>query len=285
METIINHKTILAILLFAVSFYGCNSVQNSYIAKVKNEFQSQPLEPEEILKESELSHLPPAVKKYILYTGAVSKNKIQNVRIEFDELMYRKPNGPALPSSSDQYNFYKKPARLFFMKASLFGIPFRVLHAYSEEKATMLVRVASLFNAVDLKGEDLSSTETVTILNDMCFFAPSALIDKRLTWKEIDPKTVQVTFQNGVYQAVATLYFNDKFEIINFIAEDRKALQDDGTLKKVRWSTPLKDYKDINGIMVPTYGEAIYHYPEGDFKYGIFMLKNIHYNVKEYREE
>ncbi|MCB1191917.1 MAG: hypothetical protein H7A23_04715 [Leptospiraceae bacterium] len=271
-------------LLFSISLFGCNSVEKSYISKVKKEFNSQPILEEEILKEADIAHFPAPVKKYLEYTGFIGKSKLQNLRLAFEEEMYRKPNGTALPSSSVQYNFFNRPARLFFMKASMFIIPFRVLHAYSEEKATMWVRVASLFNAVDISGKDLSMAETVTVLNDMCLFAPAALIHKNISWEEIDSHSAKVIFKNGPFTVSAILYFNDMGELINFVSEDRYALQDDGTLKRARWSTPVKDYKEFNGIKVSTYGKAIWHYPEGNFTYGIFHLKDIRFNVKEYLE-
>jgi hypothetical protein len=85
--------------------------------------------------------------------------------------------------------------------------------------------------------------------------------------------------ENGRYKVSAMLCFNEKGELINFISEDRYALQDNGTMKRVRWSTPVKDYKEFDGRRTPTYGETIWNYPEGDFTYGTFRLKDITYNV------
>jgi hypothetical protein len=170
------------------------------------------------------------------------------------------------------------------MKASKLLIPFRILHAYIDRKATMVVRVASLFNAVDVAGEELTAAETVTLLNDMCVFAPGSLFHKQLSWQEIDDLSARATLENGNYKVSAVLYFNEAGELINFISEDRYALQDDGTQKKVKWSTPIGNYQEIDGRKIPFSGATIWHYPEGDFTYGKFVLKNIKYNVEEYIE-
>jgi hypothetical protein len=171
------------------------------------------------------------------------------------------------------------PARIFFMEAGMLFIPFHAFHSYKNQNASFIVRVASLFNVVDLAGEELTSAETVTLLNDVCLFAPAMLIDKRFTWGEIDRLTSRVTFANGPYRVSAVLSFNDKGELVNFISDDRSALQNDGTLRKARWSTPVGRYREFEGRRVLTYGEAIWNYPEGDFTYGKFSLKNIRYNV------
>jgi len=48
-----------------------------------------------------------------------------------------------------------------------------------------------------------------------------------------------------------------------------------GQMKKARWSTPVSDYKEIDGRRIPTYDETIWNYTEGDFTYRTFRLKNI----------
>ena len=270
----------LTILIVSLSaFTGIKSVQTEYPRKVKNEFNRQPLGSEEILTENDIEHLPLSVRKYIKYSGAIGKIKPQNVKITFDAEMVSKPGAAPMNATSEQYNFYRSFSRLFLMKASKMFIPFRAFHVYSEQKATFVVKLANLFNVVDLKGEDLTTAETVTLLNDMCLFVPGNLYDKRLSWKEIDSLSSRVTIENGEYKVSATLYFNEQGELINFVSDDRSALQDDGTLKKARWSTPVKDYKEIDGRRIPTYGETIWNYPEGDFIYGTFRLKSINYNV------
>ena len=273
------NMTILMASLAA--FTGCKSVQGVYTSKVKNEFIKQPTATEEILTEKDIEHLPLPVRKYIEYSGAIGKGKPQNVRITFDAKMVSKPGAAPMNATSEQYNFFGSYTRLFLMKASKMLIPFRAGHVYCNETATFVVRVANLFNVVDVKGEDLTTAETVTLLNDMCIFVPGNLYDKRLTWKEIDSLSCAVTIENGKYKVSAILYFNEKGELINFVSDDRSALQDDGTLKKARWSTPVSDYKEIDGRRIPTYGETIWHYPEGDFTYGTFRLSSIKYNVAQ----
>jgi hypothetical protein len=247
--------------------------------KKTEEFASQPVRGESVLSKQETAHLPACVQKYLDYTGAVGKSKPQNVCIEFDAGMYRKPGDKPMKSYSIQYNFYGDYSRLFLMKASKMGIPFRALHVYRNGQATFQVKVAELFKVVDIKGEELTKAETVTLLNDMCIFAPGSLTDKRLTWTEADALSAKVTLTNGKYIVSAIIYFNETGELINFVSDDRSASQDDGTMKKVRWSTPVSDYKEFDGRKIPTIGKTIWHYPEGDFTYGVFTLRSIRYNV------
>lgn len=267
-------------MMVSISFFpGRKSFQTEFTDKVNEEFKIEPAGAEEILTENDIGHLPLPVRKYIIYSGAIGKSKPRNVYITFDAKMVSKPGAAPMNATSEQFNFFGSYSRLFLMKARKMLIPFRARHIYSRENATFVVRVANLFNMVDVKGEDLTTAETVTLLNDMCIFVPGNLYDKRLSWKEIDSLSCEVTIKNGKYKASAILYFNESGELINFVSEDRYALQEDGTMKRAKWSTPLKDYREIDGRRIPTYGETIWNYPEGDFTYGTFRLKNITYNV------
>ena len=260
---------------------ACRTSEKVFLEKKSQEFTSQPLRDESILTEQDIRHLPACVQKYLAYTGAVGKSKIQNLYIEFDADMFRKPGDIPMKSHSVQYNFYGSYSRLFLMKAVKTGIPFRALHVYRNEQATFQVKVAELFKVVDVSGEDLTKAETVTVLNDMCIFAPGSLADNRLIWDEQDSLSAKVTLTNGRYVVSAILRFNETGELVNFISDDRSALQDDGTMKQVRWETPVSDYREFLGRKIPTYGKTIWKYPEGDFTYGVFTLKSIRYNIAE----
>jgi len=260
---------------------SCTSSKQVFQKKTAEEFTIQPQKEEIVLTKEETMHLPACVQKYLEYTGAIGKSIPQNVCIEFDAEMYRKPGEKPMKSHSVQYNFYGNYARFFLMKASKMGIPFRALHIYKNGQASFQVKVAELLKVVDISGEELTKAETVTLLNDLCIFAPGGLVDKRLAWEEMDSLSVKVTFTNGNYRVSAILYFNETGELINFMSDDRSAAQDDGSMKQVRWTTPVSDYREFDGRRIPTVGSTIWHYPEGDFTYGMFTLKSIKYNLSK----
>ncbi len=82
----------------------------------------------------------------------------------------------------------------------------------------------------------------------MCCMAPATLIDKRIKWIETDGDNVKAEFTNNNITISAWLYFNDHGELINFISEDRYAYDDNKIMRKLPWHTPLKDYKEVDGL-------------------------------------
>ncbi len=234
----------------------------------------------DIITDIDLQHLPPAVKKYLNYVGVIGKEKVLNVRIKFEGRIRSKQEDGWMNFISEQYNFFDKPTRIFCIKARKMGIPAAGLHLYKNEQAIMVIKLAGLFKIVDAKGKEMDQGETVTLFNDMCFMAPATLIDKNIQWEEIDSLTVKAKYTNGKITIGATLFFNEKGELINFISNDRFETADGKTYKNYPWETPARDYKNFNGIRAASFASAIYKRPDADFCYGEFNLKNIEYNFK-----
>jgi hypothetical protein len=166
------------------------------------------------------------------------------------------------------------------MKAKVNGLPTYGYHAYNEEGASMLVKVLSLFSVVDMHGNEMFPTETVTFFNDMCLFAPAALIDDRIQWETMDDLTAKATLTVNGASISAVLYFNEKGQLVNFVSHDRYAVAE---MKTLPFSTPAKNYKSVNGYNLATYGEGIWQYPDGEFVYGKFHVNDIEYNVSDLR--
>jgi hypothetical protein len=251
------------------------SLADRFEHDVRKQFDRQPLDDITVLVESELAHLPARVAEYLRRTGAVGKPHIHNFRVTFDATMYRTPDQP-LESTAVQYEFVDDPARYFYLRTRMLGLPVRVLHDYANGEAHMQVRVAGLVNLVNLRGRTLSRAETVTILNDLCIMAPTALTDRRLEWTTLDANHVQVLFRKGEHDVRAILGFDAAGDLVDFTSDDRHARDDDGE----RWSTPLRDYQHFGDRRIAAEGEAIWHYADGHaFRYGTFRIREIRWNV------
>ena len=237
----------------------------------------------QILRLEDIKPLPELVQKYLIYVGAIGKPKIQNVKVVFNGSIKRNKNSHWMTIKSQQYNFFDEKSRFFYIRAKMFGIPFDGLHVYSGNEATMRIKVASLFQVVDAKGDKMFHGETVTVLNDMCFMAPATLVDENIKWEVINSRSVKAIFTNGKITISAILIFNQIGELINFISDDRYYCADGKTYLSYKWSTPISNYEEIDGRRIPTYGEAIWHIPfEGEFCYAKFELQKIEYNCSEF---
>jgi hypothetical protein len=251
------------------------SLARQFEHDVRAQFDRQPLPNSLLLGEQHLTRVPPQVATYLRRTGALGKPLIHNFRVTFGATMYRTPDQP-MESTAVQYEFVDHPARYFFLRTRMLGLPVRVLHDYADGQAHMQVRVAGLVNLVNLRGRTLSRAETVTVLNDLCIMAPTALTDRRLHWEALDALRVRVAFRRGEHQISAVLCFDEAGDLVNFESDDRHAQDTDGE----RWTTPLRRFETFEGRRIAAEGDAIWHYADGHhFKYGTFRIREIRWNV------
>ena len=176
---------IFFVLPMLMSSIGCSS---EYYDQYKQECEKrlQTSFHTTILSETEIACLPFPVQKYLHYTGAVGKPKVYNFRSHFQGEMKRKINADWMKITAQQHEFFGDIARLFYIKSSVYGIPFDGFHRYVGDSATMQIKIASLIKVADGKGEKMNQSETVTLFNDMCMFAPSTLIDTSIHWNLLD---------------------------------------------------------------------------------------------------
>jgi len=268
------------ILLFVVvSGFGTWNFHRSFTRDVSDGFTRTSDLPIELITENDIRHLPEPVKHYLRYTGVLYREKVINASITFEGQM-RGKGKDWMNIRSTQYNFYDSPTRLFYMTAKMKGLTVPGYHAYKNGLASMKVSLFGMFPVVDAKGKEMNQAETVTIFNDMCLMTPATLIDNRIRWEEIDSLSSKAIFTCSGITISAILQFNEKGQLINFISDDRYD-NSDGSYRQFRFSTPVLEYRNINGINVCSKAEVIWHYPEGEFVYGKFNLMTIGYNVRE----
>jgi hypothetical protein len=228
------------------------------------------------ITEKDLLHLPEPVKKFLRRIGVLGKPKVYSFSAKFN-IQMRGKDQDWFEMKAEQYNSISDPQRLFFLNAKIKGLPTLGYHCYKNKNASMLIKLFGLFPIVNIPGGDkMFQAETVTFFNDMCIMAPACLIDTNIQWEAIDDRSAKAVFSNKGQSISATLFFDEEYRLVNFISDDRYDINEG---KTYRFSTPLSEHTIINGVEIPAYGEAIWHYPEGEFVYGKFQLQVLSYNV------
>lgn len=271
--------TIANLMMLVVAFFCLNvaAFEKTYKKDVRENMRTNNSLSTDILTESDIQVLPQPVQRYLRVAGAINRPKVKNMRIEFDVQM-RGKGKEFMTYTSEQYNFFAEPTRLFFMKGKMFGLDISGYHRFSKGAATMDIRLLGLIQVVNQSGAVLNKTETVTLFNDMCLLAPATLIDKRIRWEEIGGNSSRAFFTNRGITVSATLFFNEKGQLIDFASNDRTEVTE---MKQMPFTTPVSDYKTIDGMNIWTRGEAVWEYPDGKFTYGKFILKEIRYNFNQ----
>jgi hypothetical protein len=230
--------------------------------------------------DADIAHLPTPVQRYLCAAGVVGQPRVWNYRLRFHGRIRSTPESRWMPFEAAQQSFADQPARLFLMRARMAGVPVEAFHRLVDGHATMQVKIAGAVPIVDADGDVMDRSETVTLFNDMCLLAPGTLIDPAIAWEAVAPDTVRARFTNGRHTIVATLRFGADGLLTNFVSDDRSRSSPDGrSFTRLRFSTPVRDYRAFGAARVASHGDAQWTLPEGAFTYGEFDLVDVAYNV------
>ena len=233
-----------------------------------------------LVTEADLAHLPQPVAGYVRAAGAVGRPHVVGFRAAVSGRIRAAADAPWMRWTGEQTNtFGPEPSRVFFMDATMKGLPVDVLHVYVGPTATMQVSVASLKIIVDARGPEMDQAETVTLLNDLCVLAPAALVDAPIEWTPIDDHQARAVFTNAGHTVSAVLTFNEHHELVDFVSDDRLAASADGrTFTPRTWSTPIADYRNFDGRRLGAVGHGRWHpADEPSFDYLEFHVDGIRY--------
>jgi hypothetical protein len=75
-------------------------------------------------------------------------------------------------------------------------------------------------------------------------------------WEPIDAMAARARINLHYRQFSAVLYFNAIGQMVDFVTEDRYRTVGKGQ-EQTRWSTPLRRYREVNGLRIATEGGGV----------------------------
>lgn len=280
-------KLLIYGLLFSVLF-SCSDIEQSMqndILLLKKEKQSHQYKSSladiKTITESEMAHLPEPVQRYLRKSRAIDTKPIKSFTMYFEGDFKMNRDNQWMPVEAVSHADLDSMTRLFYMKLATYGITMIGKDEFKFGKGRMQGWLMEVIQLFDESGEEFDIGEQVTLLNDLTF-APSALLDKRISWTPVNKNRAKATLTAHGRSVSAEFIFNDEGEMVDFYTMDRFVQNSDNNseIKYIRteWSTPFSQYKETADYFLPSYGEAVWH-PEGEesYSYARFHVKKIEY--------
>lgn len=269
---------VIAIVVFVliITTYVANAFFNHGVRKEVKEFFSEVKSSSTIIRKEDIEGLPLNVQKWLEYSGIIGQEKITSVRLIQKAEMRLGADSSWMPVIAEQYFTTVEPG--FIWKAKIKPAPF--IHIvgrdkYYQGKGSMLIKPFSLITIADSHGREMDQGAMLRYLAETVWF-PTAVLENYITWEEIDSNNAKATMSYGGVTASGIFTFNEVGEVIKFEAE--RYGEFDGEFRLETWSIPLRDYKEFNGIKVPTKGYVTWKFETGDYNWFNFELIEIEYN-------
>lgn len=278
-KTIIIIFEIIIITIFIVliiSLIGNIFFDKKVKIEVSELFKSGMQNENKIIQKKDLQKLPLCVQKWLENSQVIGKEKILTAHFRQKGLMRMEEEKKWMPTEAEQDFTVDEPGFIWSAKikaAPLFHIVGR--DKYYEGKGNMKIKVLSFITVADESGMEIDQGTMIRYLAEMVWF-PTAALSSYIEWEEVDSNSAKAIMSYGGITASGIFIFNEKGEVINFIA--KRYMESNGQYVLKTWSTPMKDYKEFNGFRIPSKGEAIWKLESGDFCWYKVEITEAEYN-------
>lgn len=215
------------------------------------------------ITEADLAPLPPIVQRYFRFSQVVGKPRRDSFGVVTEGRIRRSRNAKWMPLESRQHNLLSHPARIYHVRAP--GTPMSGVDSYVDGVGRMRIKLFNLIPLADVSGSEMSRSALVSFLNDFVF-CPLAYFSLPIEWRRVDEQQAELSITDHGMTVRAVLSFDKDGRLVNWESDDRYA-EIKGTQLPDRWSTPMTEYAELQGLWIPVSGSGVHNYDGEPFTY------------------
>jgi hypothetical protein len=215
-----------------------------------------------IVVSSDLLGLPAPVQHWLECSGVLGQPMPTTIRLQQLGEIRLGPDQAWMSFHADQYYTIDPPAFLWRVSASAApGIFIRGVDALSDGRGSMQMVLMAVSKVVDASGPTIDQGAALRYLQEIVWF-PTAALSPAISWQSVGENSAQATLALDTLSVTGTFFFDAAGRVVNFTAlryRDGVGLEP--------WNTPMREHKEMDGIVVPTEGEGVWGDGEDAFSY------------------
>ena len=259
-------------LLVLTLFIGKINLSVQFRKQVKQLFVESKSISDQTFHKKQLDNLPEPVQRYFNHILKEGQPYISSARIKHDGQFKTGIDKGWINIRGEQYATTEIPGFIWKGTTKMFT----ARDMYIAGKGRLVVSLFSLYNIVDVKGEQYNQGELLRWLGESVWYPTNLLPSEELQWFPIDSLTARLTFNYSSLSLFFIISFNEIGEITQM---ETKRYMDEKKLET--WVIKLADYKEINTVVVPTTSEVLWRLAKADFSYARFNITEVEYNKPE----
>ncbi len=285
----------LEIVILATVIIGALSVFCFFAKRTDKQFQSM-LEREiralhkraksaQQMERVDMDSLPPLIRSYandVLDPGKDLKDHVQVSQL--GEFRLGDQSG-WFPIESDSHALVSELAFLwsaFLNPATRFTVSAR--DKLIDGKGSVLLKPAYSRSMENRSGPEITTSMIVRYLSEIPWFPASIIYNHELEWKGESDNSVRVSARLGEIRASGVFVFDTDGRIIEFKTSERYRETEEG-FAQVPWILRYSEYKNMDGVQVPTEVEAAWALDEKSFPYLRLQAVSAEYSAQQSSEE
>lgn len=279
LKRIIKWFVVVPSMIFLVLYLSVSYSHSSFLSRTKSEVDAMYSSSGSVLGHydpNQIMSLPEPVQKYFRYSLKEGRRYISFVRLKHAGFFRPSQSSEWMNITGEEYFSVKDPGYVWY--AEIRPAPYVWIAArdyYLDGKGNVLVKLVSGINMVDSKGNETDQGAMVRLIGEMSWLPAALLPSEHVRWEALDERSAKVYFTDHGRTVVAVFHYNELGEATSFTAERFM----DKSLEK--FEGKLGNYREYDGVKIPTQVEAVWHLLEGDYSYANFTLTEIEYDVPE----
>lgn len=158
-------------------------------------------------------------------------------------------------------------SRLFWRTAKL---------GYHEGRGSGHIKLYGAISLQDVEGEETDASMLFRFLCELIWLPTGLLPTRTLQWQAVDASTARAIITDEETSVQALVHVNDIGQIDRIVTTDKYRDLKSG-FEQHQFTMQCREYREVEGVMIPTEVDFVWNMPYGDFEYGKFKLDDVRY--------
>jgi len=227
----------------------------------------------------DVADLPAPVRRYFETVIDEGRPCVRTVRLEQrGQFRLGDADSPWKPLEATQHVAVDPPGFVWDAAVRLAPlVPVRVVDAYVDGEGSLRARLFSTLTVADAEpSPELDAGELQRYLAESVWYPTALLPAEGVRWEAIDERAARATLEHDGTTVSLTFHFGDDHLVERVVAEDRPRAVDDG-FEPTRWTGRFREYRERDGMLVPTDAEVEWNLPDGELPYWRAEITEIEY--------
>lgn len=230
-----------------------------------------------MIQPTDYADVPAPVHSYFEAIGIEGQSAVRSVRLKQRGQMRTSPGGAWIPIEAAQYISVDPPGFVWLAKTRIIGVlPMWVRDKFAGGHGEMWIRPLGLITAGRSSGAEIDQGTMLRYLAEMAWFPTALLPGEHLHWESIDDRSARAIFTLDEQSVAATFEFGDSGLIERVEAQRYYDTGNGYELKP--WSGIHTDYREVDGVLIPTGAELTWHLDDGDFTWLNLAITEIEFD-------
>ncbi len=149
--------------------------------------------------------------------------------------------------------------------------------SYVNGKGSGRIKLFGALTIQEVDGAETDASMLFRLLSEQVWLPTGLLPTRTLRWQPIDAHKAMAIITDGSTTVTATFHVNDIGEIVRITTTDKYRDLKSG-FEQTQFTLLCRDYREVDGIMIPHEVDFVWNLPKGDFTYGEFVVDNIRFH-------